>query len=266
MANGGTLRVALRRTRAAARALRPSQIDGQLHPRRWRSRCATRDPKIADDPGHQGRQPAHPRRRARPRRRGLRRRADRRSRSSTPGNGELEVAARARSTSSTREGSLSIVDRDERLLRQPVPAPARPREPVAHRARPLRRDQQARSRRSRSCARACGASARATRSSTTRSTCCSTTTSSWSRSSARPAPARRCSRSPRACRRCVEERRLPEAARLAPDLPARPRHRLSARRHRGEAQPVDAADLRQRRAAPRLLEGRQEGGPHATTS
>ena len=35
------------------------------------------------------------------------------------------------------------------------------------------------SRRSRSCARACGASGRATRSSTTRSTCCSTTTSSW---------------------------------------------------------------------------------------
>ena len=64
----------------------------------------------------------------------------------------------------------------------------------------------------------------------------------------------------------VEERHLPEAARLAPDLPARPGHRLSARRHRGEAQPVDAADLRQRRVAAGLLEGREEGGPLATRS
>ncbi len=52
-----------------------------------------------------------------------------------------------------------------------------------------------------SCATASGASARATRSSTTRSICCCTTTSSWSRWSARRAPARRCSRSRPGCRR-----------------------------------------------------------------
>ena len=38
-----------------------------------------------------------------------------------------------------------------------------------------------------------------------RSTSCSTTRSAWSRSSARPAPARRCSRSPRASKRTIED-------------------------------------------------------------
>jgi hypothetical protein len=45
-----------------------------------------------------------------------------------------------------------------------------------------------------------------------------------------------------------------------PSLPARPRHRLPARRHRGEAQPVDAAHLRQPRAAAGPQPLRQEGG------
>ena len=53
--------------------------------------------------------------------------------------------------------------------------------------------------------------------------------------------------SPPACRRRSRSGVYPQAARVAAHLPARARHRLPAGRHRGEAQPVDAADLRQRR-------------------
>ena len=61
--------------------------------------------------------------------------------------------------------------------------------------------------------------------------------------------------------------RLPEAAGLAADLSARARHRLPARRHRGEAQPVDAADLRQRRVpAGPLSKDRARRRAAATTS
>ena len=56
----------------------------------------------------------------------------------------------------------------------------------------------------------------------------------------------------------VEEQRLLEAAGVAADLPARPRHRLPARRHRGEAEPLDAADLRQRRVPAGPVEARSE--------
>ena len=120
------------------------------------------------------------------------------------GNGELKSPRRRRRRSSTRRARCDHAEA-RRFKRQPVPPPARSREPVAHRARPLRRRRASRWCRSRSCAKASGESARATRSSTTRSISCSTTTSSWSRWSARPAPARRCWPSPPACRRCVEE-------------------------------------------------------------
>ena len=57
-----------------------------------------------------------------------------------------------------------------------------------------------------------------------------------------------------------------EAAGVAADLPARPRHRLPARRHRGEAQSLDAADLRQRRVPDGPVEDRSERTAAATRS
>ena len=59
--------------------------------------------------------------------------------------------------------------------------------------------------------------------------------------------------------RPAEDRRgaaLLEAAGVAADLPAGARHRLPARRHRGEAEPLDAADLRQRRVPDGPVEDR----------
>ena len=88
-------------------------------------------------------------------------------------------------------------------LAQPVRAAQGRDQPVAHRHGPLQRAPRAsvvpllRS----AARRACGASGRATWSRASRWTCCSTTRSSSSPSSARPAPARRCWRSPRACTR-----------------------------------------------------------------
>ncbi len=67
---------------------------------------------------------------------------------------------------------------------------------------------------------------------------------------------------PRDRRRAAEDDRggrLPEAARLAAHLPARARHRLPAGRRRGEAQPLDAADLRQPRVPHEPVALRQEG-------
>ena len=59
---------------------------------------------------------------------------------------------------------------------------------------------------------------------------------------------------------------LHEAAGLAADLPAGPRRRLPARRHRGEAEPLDAADLRQRRVPDGPLQDRSARTGAATRS
>ena len=87
------------------------------------------------------------RRRARPARRGLRRREDR-HRGALLRHRRARGRRARRSTPSTRTGSLPLRTATT-APPQPVPAPARPREPVAHRARPLRRPGRSGSRRSR---------------------------------------------------------------------------------------------------------------------
>ena len=196
---GGKLRVASA-ARSVPTTLRESQIADHLI-LRSRSTCATRT-RRADDLRHQGRQPAHPRRRARPHVEDFE--AERididelySGMTELPVPGTDVDAFYAQGTLAADRGRAEV---------EPVRAAARSRQPVAQRARPLRRRPPRSWCRCASCATASGASGRATRSSTARSTCCSTTTSSWSRWSARRAPARRCSRSPPACRRSSRSR------------------------------------------------------------
>ena len=80
-----------------------------------------------------------------------------------------------------------------------------------------------------------------------RSTCCSTTTIKLVTLVGKAGTGKTLLAIAAGLQKTMEEQVYQKLLVSRPDLPARPRHRLPARRHRGEAQPVDAAHLRQRR-------------------
>ena len=185
----------------------------------------------ADALGHGRADLREPARRVRPARQRDRRARRRRRARSTPSS--------ARAASRPREPAPAP---------EHVRAPARSHEPVAHGARPLRRDQ-ARHHRAARAARGRHGRAPAQQGAALRA-----------RSAARRVdPARDARRQGGHGQDAARPRRGPEAhdggrrvhahARLPAGHAARARHRLSARRRRREAQPLDAADLRQ----PRVL-------------
>ena len=156
--------------------------------------------RSSDGARHQGRQPAHPRRRARPQGRGVQRREDRRRgallgqrRGRSAGVGGRSVLRRGRAVDRRHR-------RAERVLRQPIFAAARSREPFAHRARALRRAEQEGGAGQEAARRRVGHSPAQQGAALRARPAARTTRSSWSRSSARRARARRCWPSPPACR------------------------------------------------------------------
>ena len=242
--------------------------DGQPHPRGRASTLTEKEPDTPDRLRHQGHQPPHPRRRARPRRRGLRAPSASRSPSSTPASPSCSVPARARrpDVQAGRRGRAARAGRA-----------ARPTSSCCSRTRPTRRTP----RWAASTARkgkvvpllrtskegVWGIRPRNKEQSFALDLLLDDdiklVTLVGKAGTGKTLLAHRRGPAEGRPRRALYQKLLVSR----PDLAARPRHRLPARRRRGEAQPVDAAHLRQRRVpAEPQSRADKKAGPRATTS
>ena len=217
------------------------------------ARCPRLQQGRADDLRHQGRQPPDPRRLARPHLDGLRGGADRHRRALLGDDRVRDQRRRRRHVLLAEHAG----DAGGHLQVQSVRSLARSRQSVAQRARPLRRGRQAAGGAAQAAGRHLGDPA--------------AQQGTALRAGSPPLRRHQAGHAHRQGRhrqddagagdRAAEGGRgagLLEAAGLASDLPAGARRRVSAGRHRGEAEPLDAADLRQRRVPDGALQDRAQ--------